>query len=108
MPISAEALKASEAPPVDAPPVVQALWQTAHGDWDAHVIVQDDKSTDAAGVHAQLHRVEGDLQNAAYWCNRAGKPVCDASLDAEWAALVEALACTRTVRNKFNAMRPNP
>jgi len=93
MPISPEDLKARDTPPTDAPPVVQALWHTAHGDWDAaHVLVQDDKSTDAAWVHAHLHRVEGDLRNAAYWYNRADKPVNEASLDAEWISLVQALA----------------
>lgn len=93
MSVSPEALKASDMPPVAASPVVQALWHTAHGEWDAaHVLVQDDKSAEAAWVHAHLHRVEGDLRNAAYWYNRAGKPVNDASLNAEWASLVQALA----------------
>lgn len=92
MPISPEALKAAEAPPADASPSLQALWQTANGAWDAaHELVQADKSSEAAWVHAHLHRVEGDLSNAAYWYNRAGKPVCEAALDDEWADLVKAL-----------------
>jgi hypothetical protein len=86
-----EALKSADTPPEGSTPLVQALWQTAHGGWDAaHEIVQADESADAAWVHAHLHRVEGDLSNAAYWYKRAGKPVCDASLDDEWAALVQA------------------
>lgn len=68
------------------------LWWAANGDWDrAHKLVQDDPSSDAAWVHAHLHRVEGDLSNAGYWYRRAGKPVCDAPLDAEWAAILQAL-----------------
>ena len=93
MSVSPEALKASDTPPEDAPPVVLALWHSAHGDWDAaHVLVQDDKSVEAAWVHAHLHRVEGDIRNAAHWYNRAGKPVNKASLDAEWGSLVQAVA----------------
>ena len=54
------------------------------GDWDgAHAIVQDDPSADAAWIHAHLHRVEGDLANAAYWYRRAGRPVPTSSLEDE-------------------------
>ena len=42
-------------------------------------------------MHAYLHRKEGDAGNAAYWYRRARKPVCQASLDEEWAAIAEAL-----------------
>jgi len=35
-------------------------------------------------LHAYLHRKESDLQNAAYWYNRAGQPVCQTSLEDEW------------------------
>jgi hypothetical protein len=38
-----------------------------------------------------LHRKEGDQGNAAYWYNRAGKPVCREPLDAEWLGIVTAL-----------------
>ena len=42
------------------------------------------------GIHAYLHRVEGDLGNAAYWYNRASKPVKrDENLEKEWEELVE-------------------
>jgi hypothetical protein len=34
---------------------------------------------------------EGDNGNAAYWYNRAGKPVCRESLDAEWVSIVQSL-----------------
>ena len=42
-------------------------------------------------VHAYLHRVEGDKDNAAYWYRLAGKAVCTARLDDEWEEIVEVL-----------------
>jgi hypothetical protein len=73
------------------PPLV-ALWWAAKGQWDqAHMIVQDEASADAAWVHAYLHRVEGDLGNAGYWYRQAGQPVPKDSLEAEWERIVSAL-----------------
>lgn len=64
---------------------IKALEIAKFGDWDgAHCIVQSINSCEAAWVHAYLHRVEGDLGNAAYWYRRAGKPVCTLSLQDEW------------------------
>jgi hypothetical protein len=60
--------------------------------WDrAHRLVQDEGTSDAAWVHAYLHRVEGDLSNAAYWYRRAGKAVATGSLEAEWGDIVSGL-----------------
>jgi hypothetical protein len=42
-------------------------------------------------VHAYLHRVEGDLGNAAYWYRQAGRPVSRVSLSEEWMEIAEAL-----------------
>lgn len=73
--------------------VGDALDRLAKGDWNgAHEAVQDDTSPEAAWVHAHLHRVEGDLGNAAYWYRRAGKPVATGNLDEERRALESALA----------------
>jgi hypothetical protein len=81
---------AATAPNLDAP--LAGLWWTAKGDWDqAHKLVQDDPTAEAAWVHAYLHRVEGDLGNAGYWYRRAGKPVATGSLEAEWEEIVQAL-----------------
>jgi hypothetical protein len=78
------------APGLDAP--LAALWWAAKGNWgEAHKIVQDEASADAAWVHAYLHRVEGDLGNAGYWYRQAGKPVAGGSLETEWEAMVSAL-----------------
>lgn len=81
---------ASPAPNLDAP--LAGLWWAAKGQWDeAHRIVQDEASAEAAWVHAYLHRVEGDLGNAGYWYRQAGKPLASGSLDAEWDAITSAL-----------------
>jgi hypothetical protein len=41
-------------------------------------------------VHAYLHRVEGDLGNAAYWYSRAGKPVKRTEdPEGEWIEITE-------------------
>jgi hypothetical protein len=81
---------AAPAPDIDAP--LAALWWAAKGNWDkAHKIAQDVETTDAAWVHAYLHRVEGDLGNAGYWYRRAGKPMAKDSLEAEWERVASAL-----------------
>ena len=77
-------------PELDAP--LAALWWAAKGCWDeAHKIVQDEETADAAWVHAYLHRVEGDLGNAGYWYRRAAKPVAAGALETEWESIASAL-----------------
>jgi hypothetical protein len=79
-------------PPPALPPLLDALWWDAKGDWNrAHEIAQDEESTDAAWVHAYLHRKEGDIANSAYWYSRAQQPRCTSSLDAEWEQITSAL-----------------
>ena len=81
---------AAPAPGLPAP--LAALWWAARGDWDqAHRIVQDEETSQAAWVHAYLHRVEGDLGNAGYWYRRTGKPAATGSLEAEWEAIASTL-----------------
>ena len=83
---------ASAEPPASLAPLLEALWHDARGDWErAHHITQEIESTDAAWVHAYLHRKEGDLSNASYWYRRAGKSVASDALDREWEAIVRAL-----------------
>jgi len=83
---------ADAAPPKTVTPVLAALWWAKKGNWDkAHKLVQDESGQQAAWVHAYLHRVEGDLANASYWYRQARKPICDAPLETEWAAIVETL-----------------
>lgn len=39
-------------------------------------------------MHAYLHRVEGDENNAGYWYRRAGKPHSSAPRAEEWQEIV--------------------
>ena len=78
-------------PPALAP-ALAALWWAGKGEWDkAHKIVMDEAGKDCAWVHAYLHRVEGDLDNARYWYRKANRPVATEPLAAEWDSIVEAL-----------------
>jgi len=62
------------------------------GDWTrAHESTRQDEGKDGSWVHAYLHRKEGDQGNAAYWYNRAEKPVCREPLDVEWVSIVRDL-----------------
>ena len=87
---------AAPAPDLAAPLV--ALWWAAKGNWDkAHSVAQDEETSEAAWVHAYLHRVEGDIGNAGYWYRQAGKPVATGPLEAEWEAIVHTLLGSRRV-----------
>ena len=44
-------------------------------EWDkAHAIVMGMRDKLAFRIHGLLHRIEGDLDNARYWYDRAGVP----------------------------------
>jgi hypothetical protein len=87
---------AAPAPGLDGP--LAGLWWAAKGNWDqAHKIVQDEATADAAWVHAYLHRVEGDLGNAGYWYRQAGQPAATDSLESEWQRIVSALLGTEKI-----------
>ena len=86
-----ESLSGSE-PPARLGKLLEALWHEAHGDWNrAHEIAQSQKGRTAAAVHAYLHRREGDLSNADYWYERAGRERTRGALDREWQALAAEL-----------------
>src|SRR5579863_7617687 len=79
-----KSLTATE-PPAGLTFALAGLWWDARGDWTrAHESAQQDEGTEGSWVHAYLHRKEGDQGNAAYWYNRAGKPVCGEPLHIEW------------------------
>ena len=88
-------LKASlsdAAPSATLSPPLAALWWAAKGNWDtAHKIVMNEETSEAAWVHAYLHRVEGDSANAGYWYRRAAKPVASGPLETEWEQIATAL-----------------
>jgi hypothetical protein len=69
---------------------VQALQECANGDWDtAHRLIQEHSDPLACQVHGYLHRVEGDLSNAAYWYRRADGTMPDNTLAEEFERLLE-------------------
>ena len=83
---------AHDTPPGDLSDELRAMWLSSREGWEAgHVIVQHIESAAAAWVHAHLHRIEGDHTNAAYWYRRAGQPVCQAPLEAEWDQIASEL-----------------
>jgi hypothetical protein len=87
-----EASLADPAPPAGLDRPLEALWHARKGDWHkAHVLAQAEDDAVGAWVHAYLHRVEGDLGNAAYWYRRAAQPVSDAPLAEEWRSIAAAL-----------------
>jgi len=81
-----------KAEPAGYSPALRALWYAARGAWDeAHELVQNEGSREAAWVHAYLHRQEGDLSNARYWYTRAGQPEFRGELAKEWMETTKTL-----------------
>lgn len=80
------------APPSQLSLALAGLWWDAKGDWArAHESAQQDEGPDGSWVHAYLHRKAGAAGNAAYWYQRADKPVCREALDSEWLNIVKEL-----------------
>ncbi len=72
-------------------PLLKVMWLDAKGDWHgAHDIAQDIHDRNGSWIHAYLHRKEGDLANARYWYQKAGKNEPAVSLEEEWKILVSA------------------
>ncbi len=84
---------ANPEPPPQLDLALQALWWAAKRDWTrAHECVQQREGDPACDlVHAHLHRVEGDPDNAAYWYRRARRPVAAIPLQDEWTAIATEL-----------------
>ena len=55
--------------------LTEAVELALAGAWDkAHAIVQQDETEPlACWIHAVLHKIEGDAENARYWYARAGQ-----------------------------------
>ena len=94
-----EAFRASLAaaqPPPTMSDALRALWLDARGNWDgAHDAAQADEGGVGDWVHAYLHRKEGDVGNAAYWYQRAGRAVAKGDPDEEWEQIVGELLVRR-------------
>ena len=83
---------ASQTPPAGLGGALEALWHEAKGDWQhAHQLAQKEKHVDGYWVHAYLHRVEGDDDNARYWYRRAARSAGSGSLREEWRIIVDEL-----------------
>lgn len=79
-------------PPAGSSPALAALWWAGNDDWTkAHKLVMNEEGRECAWVHAYLHRLEGDLDNARYWYGQAHRPPATGALAAEWAEIVAAL-----------------
>jgi hypothetical protein len=79
-------------PPAGLSAALTALWWAGKDDWDkAHKIVMDEGGKDCAWVHAYLHRVEGDLENARYWYRQASKPAASNALETEYESIATTL-----------------
>ena len=75
------------------PTLLKALDLDKAGDWEsAHDLAQQVEDSNGYWLHAYLHRKEGDLGNAGYWYRRAGQPMPDDSLEAEWERLHTAFS----------------
>ena len=72
-------------PPPDLSPALTGLWWAGKDQWDtAHTLVMDEGGKECARVHAYLHRIEKDEENARYWYRQAGVPAANGPFQAEW------------------------
>ena len=79
-------------PPSGVSTAVAGLWWAGKENWGkAHKLVMDDDGADCAWVHAYLHRLEGDLDNARYWYRQAHRAPAAGDLAEEWATIAAAL-----------------
>ncbi len=91
---------AGNEPPSGLSVPLAALWWDAKGDWDrAHALVDELETTKGMAVHAYLHRKGGQLSNADYWYQRAGRALHRPALDDEWRTLVEAFLTESSARS---------
>lgn len=73
------------------PGLPQILALMRQGQWtQAHDQIQRDSSDLGAWLHALLHLQEGDLEDAQYWYERAGRPFRSRGTLAQELALFEA------------------
>ena len=81
------------APPAGLSPEAQTLWLIKAGRWEeAHQIAQEIPSRTGSWLHALLHLIKGDENNAGYWFARANRPPSSRSgIDAEWDRLAAVI-----------------
>lgn len=87
---------AQAVPPAGLSTALAALWWAGKDEWDkAHALAMSEGGPESAWVHAYLHRVEGDLDNARYWYRQARRQAATGELETEWAAIAAALLQSR-------------
>jgi len=87
-------------PPTGVSDSIKALCYARAGRWNkAHDLCKNDDSPQSAWVHAHLHRVKGELENAARWYEAAGKSQPDGQLNLgeEWMQIAEELLALQSV-----------
>lgn len=63
---------------------IKALDLVRDGHWDeSHKVVQPYSDELSCLIHAYLHRVEGDFENAKYWYQKIGIEMLTNSLEEE-------------------------
>ena len=74
----------NDSPPNEFPAPELAMWHALNDNWNsAHRTAQSIKNELGAWIHAYLHRIEGDLENANYWYRRANRPLSQNTLKDE-------------------------
>lgn len=81
-------------PPTGVSDAIKALWLARSGRWEeAHQMCQNIENEKGAWVHAHLHRVKGEFENAGQWYAKAAKPQPEgqSQLAEEWLEIAEEL-----------------
>lgn len=78
-------------PPAGLSEEARALWFIHADRWEeAHTIAQDIDTPVGSWIHALLHLIEGDENNARYWFSRAARPsVGSSEIEALWTQIAE-------------------
>ncbi len=64
--------------------LIDAIGKADKGYWDdAHMIVQQIEDPISYWLHANLHREEGDIDNAKYWYHRALREYTEMEIEDE-------------------------
>lgn len=88
----------SPEPPGLVPVLLDAVRKALAGDWQAaHLIVQQHEGdSTAAWIHAVVHRMEGDVENARYWYRRCERELRETvSADQELREIEASLEARR-------------
>ena len=78
--------------PPNLSPALQSLWHAYRGDWErAHTLAQAIHTEEGSWIHANLHREDGQRENADYWYARCGCGRPELSVEGEREKILRAL-----------------